>query len=236
MSSTLESLDTDPTLTGLTEMALKRPDGIRSVARRPEQQPRVILYLLLIGLAGIALFSLAFTVILSCAPGLEWMPRISLGNRTLLRPILTYSAGMAGALGLCLPSFYFYGLLAGVRASMLQVTAISLHAFAKSGMVLMGLLPIYVGAVLGLIVLGATGGPFYPLLIGAGILLPFLAGLASLKVMYDGFTDFVHTLPEDRAASRAPMVRLLAAAWGALYAVVAPVTLWAVHTRLERLL
>ena len=236
MSDESTVVDLEPTIANLTEMTLKRPDDLRSVARDEELQPRVVLNLLLIGLAGIALFSMAFTIILACAPPLDWVPRVSLTDRSLFRPVLTYTIGMVGALGLCLPSFYFYGLLAGVRASMLQVTAISLHALANTGMILMGLLPIYVGAILGLIVLGATDGPIYPFLIGVGLLLPFLAGLATLRVMYRGFVDLVRTLPEARAESRAPMVRLLAVAWAMLYTAVAPVTLWAVRTQLEKVL
>jgi hypothetical protein len=229
-------VDLEPTFTNLTEMTLKRPQDVRSLARDEDLQPRVVLNLLLIGLAGIALFSAAFTLILACAPPLDWVPRVSLRDRSVFRPVLTYTIGMVGALGICLPSFYFYGLLAGVRASMLQVTAISLHALANTGMVLMGLLPIYVGAILGVIVLGATDGRFYPFLVGLGLLLPFIAGLANLNVMYAGFTDLIRTLPETRAASRAPMVRLLALAWAALYSAVAPVTLWAVRTQLEKIL
>lgn len=236
MSDEPTVVDLEPTLANLTEMTLKRPDDLRSVARDEELQPRVVLNLLLIGLAGLALFSIAFTIILACAPPLDWVPRVSLTDRSLLRPVLTYTIGMVGALGLCLPSFYFYGLLAGVRASMLQVTAISLHALANTGMILMGVLPIYVGAILGVIVLGATDGPVYPLLVGVGLLLPFMAGLATLRVMYRGFVDLTRTLPDTRAESRAPMVRLLAVAWAALYTAVAPVTLWAVRTQLEKIL
>ncbi len=236
MTSEQAVADLEPTLVNLTEMTLKRPDDLRSVSRDEDLQPRVVLNLLLIGLAGIALFSAAFTVILACSPPLDWVPRVSLRDRSILRPMLTYTIGMAGALGICLPSFYFYGLLAGVRASMLQVTAISLHALANTGIVLMGLLPIYVGAILALIVAGATEGSLYSLMVGIGLLLPFIAGLANLRVMVKGFSDLLRTLPEARAERRAPMVRLLALAWAALYTAVAPVTLWAVRTQLEKLL
>lgn len=236
MTEEINTLSLEPTFSNLTEMALKRPEDVRSVSRDEELQPRVVLNLLLIGLAGIALFSFAFTLILACAPRLDWVPRVSLTDPSLLRPVLTYTIGMVGALGICLPSFYFYGLLAGVRASMLQVTAIALHALANTGIILMGLLPIYVGAILGIIVLGATDHVVYPLLVGVGLVLPFIAGLVNLKVMYEGFVDLIRTLPQTRAASRAPMVRLLALAWAALYTAVAPVTLWAVRTQLEKLL
>ena len=236
MTEELNVIDMEPTFANLTDMTLKRPEDVRSVARDEELQPRVVLNLLLIGLAGIALFSIAFTIILACAPQLSWVPRVSFHDRSILRPVLSYTLGMIGALGICLPSFYFYGLLAGVRASMLQVTAISLHALANTGVILMGLLPIYVGGILAVIVLGATNGLVYPFLVALGLLLPFLAGLVSLKVMYEGFVDLIRTLPETRMESRAPMVRMLALAWACLYTAVAPVTLWAVRTQLEKIL
>jgi len=236
MTEELNVIDMEPTFVNLTDMTLKRPEDVRSVARDEELQPRVVLNLLLIGLSGIALFSIAFTIILACAPQLSWVPRVSFHDRSILRPVLSYTIGMVGALGICLPSFYFYGLLAGVRASMLQVTAISLHALANTGVILMGLLPIYVGGILAVIVLGATDGLAYPFLVALGLLLPFLAGLVSLKVMYEGFVDLIRTLPGTRMESRAPMVRLLALAWACLYTAVAPVTLWAVRTQLEKIL
>src|SRR6185436_8028189 len=229
-------LELEPTFVNLTEMTLKRPQDVRAMAREGDLQPRVVLNLLLIGLAGIALFSAAFTVILACSPPLSWVPRVSFHDRSILRPMLSYTIGMVDALGICLPSFYFYGLLSGIRASMLQVTAISLHALATTGIILMGLLPIYVGSILGVIVLGATNGLVYPFLVAVGLLLPFLAGLTSLKVMYEGFVDLIRTLPETRMESRAPMVRMLALAWACLYTAVAPVTLWAVRTQLEKIL
>jgi len=236
MTDPLNVIDLEPTFANLTEMTLKRPEDVRAVARDEELQPRVVLNLLLIGLSGIALFSLAFTIILASSPQLPWVPRVSFHDRSILRPVLSYTIGMVGALGICLPSFYFYGLLAGIRASMLQVTAISLHALATTGIILMGLLPIYVGSILGVIVLGATTGLVYPFLVAIGLLLPFMAGLTSLKVMYEGFVDLIRTLPETRMESRAPMVRLLALGWACLYTAVAPVTLWAVRTQLEKIL
>src|SRR5215204_2086245 len=108
MTDELALVDREPTFAELTEMTLKRPDDLRSVTRNEDLQPRVVLNLLLIGLAGIALFSIAFTIILACAPPLDWAPRVSLRDRSLFRPVLTYTIGMVGALGLCLPSFYFY--------------------------------------------------------------------------------------------------------------------------------
>lgn len=232
----MQVYELEPTFVNLTEMTLKRPEDVRAVVKDEPSQPRAILNLLLLGLAGISLYSVVFTVIVALAPRVEWMPRVSLDDPSAARPLLINTIGMAGALGICLPSFYFYGLLAGVRATMLQVVGISLHALARTGVILMGLLPVYVAAILGVVVLGATGGGAYESLMLAGVLLPFLSGLSTLPVMVRGFVDLTETLPEARAASRAPMVRLLALAWAVLYTTVAPVTLWAVHTQLEKIL
>ncbi len=232
----MQVTELEPTFVNLTEMTLKRPEDVRAVVKDEPSQPRAVLNLLLLGLAGISLYSAVFTAIAALAPRVDWMPPVALADPSAARPLLTYSIGMVGALGICLPSFYFYGLLAGVRASMLQVAAISLHALARTGVILMGLLPVYVAAILGMVVLGATEGLAYEALLMAGVLLPFLAGLSSLPVCYRGFLDLIETLPEARAAGRAPMVRLLALAWAALYTTVAPVTLWAVKTQLEKIL
>ena len=57
------------------------------------------------------------------------------------------------ATGVCLPSFYFYGLLAGVKLSMLQATAHAVKCLAVTAVVLVGALPIYVAVMrLGMIV------------------------------------------------------------------------------------
>lgn len=227
----------EPSLANLTEMTLKRPDDVRTVLRGEREQPRAILNLLLLGLAGIGLYSIVFTVIIATADRvLPFMTPVRLDDATVFKPFLVYSVGMVAALGICLPAFYFYGLLAGVRATMLQMTAISLHAFARSGIILMGLLPLYVAAILGIDILGYTDRLSYDILLGWGVILPFVAGATSLRVAYLGFTDLLRTLPEARAERRAPMVRLLAVAWAVLYTVVAPVTLWAVKTNLETVL
>lgn len=221
----------EPDLPQLAEMTLRRPQDVQDVVREGRDRPRTILNLLIIGLSGIALFSVVFTFILSRAPSL--LPFMDPVTPMDPRPLLTYVIGMAGTLGICLPSFYFYALLAGVRATMAQVAAISVHALARTGIVLMGLLPIYVGAILGLIVLGITDVFLYDVLLGIGVVLPFLAGLSTLPIVYRGFTDLLSTIPEARAERRAPMVRLLALAWAILYTVVAPVTLWAVRSQFE---
>ena len=68
---------------------------------------------------------------------------------------LAYVLGLIAATGVCLPSFYFYGLLSGVRITVLQVTTHITEGMAATALMLLGLLPIYVAYVLGLIVFEA---------------------------------------------------------------------------------
>src|SRR5204863_127660 len=63
---------------------------------------------------------------------------------------LAYPVGLVASTGICLPAFYFFGLLAGVRASLLQVTAHVLTGKAATALLLLGLLPIYLAVTLGL--------------------------------------------------------------------------------------
>ncbi len=57
---------------------------------------------------------------------------------------LAYSLGLVAATGICLPSFYFYGLLAGVKMTFLQVVTHCLKGQAATAIMLIGILPIYV--------------------------------------------------------------------------------------------
>ena len=68
---------------------------------------------------------------------------------------LAYTVGLVAATGICLPSFYFYGLLAGVRISFLQVVTHCLKGQASTAIMLIGILPIYVAVALGMLIFAA---------------------------------------------------------------------------------
>ena len=53
-----------------------------------------------------------------------------------------YNLGLVAATCICLPSFYFFALLAGVRMTMLQVVGQVLRCKASSAIVLVGVLPV----------------------------------------------------------------------------------------------
>ena len=114
---------------------------------------------------------------------------------------LAYVLGLVGATGVCLPSFYFYGLLAGVKLSMLQSAAHAVKCLAVTSVVLVGALPIYVAISLGMIVFSAPAEGIR-WIIGPGLALPFVAGLWGVKTLFLGFADLAETLPPCRKAER----------------------------------
>jgi len=139
-----------------------------------------------------------------------------------------YVMGLIAATGVCLPSFYFYGLLSGVRITILQVTTHMMEGMAATSLMLIGLLPIYVAYVLGLIVFEAPWASLVPM-IYTGLLLPFIAGLWGLRTIYRGFMQLADTLPPERRCQRQCFLRRLTVACTACYTAVTPVmiyTLW----------
>ena len=144
---------------------------------------------------------------------------------------LAYVLGLVAATGVCLPSFYFYGLLAGVKLSMLQAAAHAVKCLAVTAVVLVGVLPIYVAVSLGMIVFSAPA-EWMRLTIGLGLALPFVAGLWGVRTLFVGFTDLADTLPSCRKADRACFLRRLTLAWSACYTTVTPVMIYWLWTRL----
>src|SRR5262249_40230902 len=98
----------------------------------------------------------------------------------------------------------------------------------STAVMLLGILPIYVAIVLGMVVFQA------PLLnleiaLDLGLGLPFVAGLWGAWSIYRGFLALADTLPAARRCRRTCFLRRLTVAWAACYSVVMPVmiyTLW----------
>ena len=93
-----------------------------------------------------------------------WLPHLpparaghwSMGNLTA-----AYTLGLIAANGICLPSFYFYGLLAGLRTTMLAIAAQAIKAMASGGLALVGLLPVYLALALTGLITPARAGIGY---------------------------------------------------------------------------
>jgi len=238
-------------LANLVELVLKNQPRLNYLARQPVMQRELIPRLLGIALAGYAAFGVVLAM-LFCLAGIwpelnslaAWLeggcngPLVTFEATTgvwthwldgsALHLILAYSIGMCAAIGVCLPSFYFYGLLAGLKTSMLQVAAHALKAAATSAIALLGILPIYLAGVLGLVVFEFPRSGV-DLALTWGLTLPFVAGLLGVNSLYTGFVDLSDTLPFAGRWERVLFLKRLMVAWCGCFTAVTPVmiyTLW----------
>jgi hypothetical protein len=218
----------DDSVLGIVELLLKDPDRVERLNRDAARVPVLVPRFLAISLASYTLFAAAMTLIFWLVPALA-LPSIIAANgwskAQALGLLLGYTLGMVAAVGICLPSFYFYGLLAGVKMSMLGVVAHTLKGQAAGAITLIGILPIYVAAALGLWVFNAPQETLrFWLYLGLG--LPFLAGWWGLRSIYRSFMGLADTLPPERRCRRECFLRRLTLSWTAVYAVVSPVMIY----------
>jgi hypothetical protein len=223
----------DSKTTELVELMLKDQRRLDSLIREEAHAPELIPRLLAIALLGFTIFGIAATLIMNLGDlPPSWVPRAQLSDGTWANLTLAYVFGLIAATGVCLPSFYFYGLLAGVKLSMLQSVAHAVKCLAVTAVVLVGALPIYVAIALGMIVFSAPD-EWMRSTIMLGLALPFVAGLWGVKTLFLGFADLADTLPARLKADRARFLRRLTAAWAACYTTVTPVMIIWLWTRLS---
>jgi hypothetical protein len=200
---------------------------IRDEARTPELIPR----LLMLALLGFTVFGIAATLILNLVSAVPlWVPSTRWSDGTWPGLTVAYVVGLVAAAGVCLPSFYFYGLLAGVKLSMLQATAHSVKCLAVTAVVLVGALPIYVAVSMGMAVFSAPAD-WMQWTVGVGLALPFLAGLWGVRSLFVGFTALADTLPAHRQVRRKLFLHRLTLAWSLCYTAVTPVMILWLWTR-----
>ena len=218
---------------GLTELLLKHPGSLDRLARDETQQAWLVPSLLAIAVTSFGLFALILVVTLDAAPTAalpaplaEWRPGHRVASAVGLW--LAYTLGFTLTIGVCLPSFWFYGLLAGIRASWLQVTAQMVKGQAATSMMLLGVLPVYFTATLGAVIFRAPPETLRAVLwIGVG--LPFLVGLWGVRAIYRGFVGLSDTMPVERRCGRRWWLEWLTLACSICYTAVCPVmifTLW----------
>ena len=222
----------DPPTRELVELMLKDGRRLDVLLRDEALAPELIQRLLTVALVGFTIFGIAATLIVNLAGAQPaWMPSARWSDGTWRSLTLAYVLGLVAATGVCLPSFYFFGLLAGVKLSMLQATAHAVKCLAVAAVVLVGALPIYVAVALGMIVFAAPV-EWVRWTIGLGLALPFVAGLWGVRSLFVGFTDLAETLPACRQARRGCFLRRLTLAWSACYTTVTPVMIYWLWTRL----
>jgi hypothetical protein len=222
----------DPSALGLAELLLKNRSQVDDMVRDESLQAVLIPRFLGIAVTSFTVFSLALAMLLSPMPA-ENLPGflreawIRSPGQAGVSLWFAYTFGLIAATGVCLPSFYFYGLLSGVRITLLQVTAHIMQGMAATSLMLLGLLPIYVAYVLGMIVFHATGTSIRPM-IYIGLALPFVAGLYGVRTIYRGFMQLADTLPPERRCRRSCFLRRLTVACSACYTAVTPVMIYKV--------
>ncbi len=249
-----------PRLFGLVELILKDRPRLESLLRDPALAGELIPRFMAISLTGFTFFGVALACLLALegveihlmpipdalrgdAPELMSFDAgaslADIGIRRAcisgMRLIAAYDLGLVAAAGICLPSLYFYGLLAGVPMSMARVTAHTLKGMATTATALVGILPIYLAFGLGAAVFSAPSGLVNSTL-QIGLILPFLAGLFGIRSLYGGFNALAGTLPADRRCQRACLLRRLVVSWAVCYTAVTPVmiyTLWEYFSRLS---
>jgi hypothetical protein len=215
----------------LVDLILKDRRRLDSFIRDDARSPDIIPRLLALALLGFTIFGVTATLIVNLVPALPaWMPLTRWSDGTWASLTIAYVVGLVASAGVCLPSFYFYGLLAGVKLSMLQATAHTVKCLAVTAVVLVGALPIYVAVSMGMAVFSAPAD-WMRCTIGVGLLLPFMAGLWGVRSLFVGFTDLADTLPGWRQVRRRVFLRRLTLAWSVCYTAVTPVMIFWLWTR-----
>lgn len=258
-STTSGQEPTKTSVADLVELILKRRDRLERLIRDPSLQPVLLPKFLAISLAGFVFFGVALSLVFTSAgqwPQLATIRDIMAGEAHSVATfdffasgetrisrwfdgsaealIAAYAIGLIAATGICLPSLYFYGLLAGVRMTMLDVVIQSLKSKATASVALVGILPIY--AALGLaVVIFDLPEPLRNATLWLGLILPFLAGLFGTYSLYEGLAGFADTLPPARQCERGCFLRRLVFSWAACYTAITPVmihSLWVLFARI----
>ncbi|MGE5190945.1 MAG: hypothetical protein ACM3U2_00470 [Deltaproteobacteria bacterium] len=247
-----------PKLLELVELILKDRPRLERVIRDPSLAAELIPRFLAVSLVGFTLFGVAMALVVHAvgvrlelasmkavlegtAPGLvRFEPLGARSGREMvnaitagLRLISAYDLGLIAAAGVCLPSLYFYGLLAGIPMSLARVTVHTVKAMATTAVALVGILPIYVAFSLGAAIFHAPAVVAESVL-WLGLLLPFGAGLFGVNSLYTGFTGLTNSLPPECRYRRSCFLRRLVVSWSVCYTAVTPVmifTLWEYFSR-----
>lgn len=224
----------DPRVGQLVELLLKRPAEVDRLVADPAEQGRLVPRFVAIALAGFATFGVAATLALNASqawprhvPPADWLGA-SAGNL-----VIAYCAGFVAAIGVCLPSFYFYTLLAGVRLTMLAVTTHAVKSLAAGAVALVGIVPIALSMVLGIEVFGLAPlwgeRASYTLLI-----VPFISGLYAVYSLYAGILDQAERQRLTSDGERTMFLKQLIVAWSVCYTAVTPLMVYTLWNQLPR--
>jgi len=242
-----------PSLLELLELILKDRPRLERIIHDPSLSAELLPRLLAVALIGFTLFGSTLAIIIAAVgvqvhlaavadvlngtvprliefvrdtPAAGYTPLASL--LAAVKLIAAYDLGLVAAAGVCLPSLYFYGLLAGIPLSLARVTVHTLKGMATTAVALVGVLPIYMAWALGVAVFQLPN-EFVDAVLWLGLILPFITGLFGVSSLYSGFAALAHALPSECRGQRACLLRRLVVSWSVCYTAVTPVmiyTLW----------
>lgn len=138
------------------------------------------------------------------------------------------TVGFFAAICAGLPSYWFYGIVAKIRAPAWRLAAELVRVQAVGAVVLVGVLPFWLTATLALHLVGVDVLRFGPWM-ALTYTLPFLAGSFGIAGLYRSFERMRTTLGE---TGRLPAL-LLTAWWVVLFVYTAPITIWSLFTALH---
>lgn len=148
--------------------------------------------------------------------------QVWLGGHPMLTLPVAFVGAFLTALGVCLPTFYFFTQLSGLDASFRLVTAQAVRVMARTAVLLLGALPFYAALSLSRAV-SSLVSPQTVLAVGFG--LPFFIGLFGIASLYASFRSLLRVLPITHERRGRFLLRMVLA-WGAVYSAVAPVALY----------
>jgi hypothetical protein len=216
----------------LVELLLKDESRVDELKRAVQNQREILPRFMLIAQASYLAYSLIMLLVINLAPAGSQphslalkMPAADWRDGTGLGLVLAYNLGIVLAACVCLPSFYFYSLLAGVRLTWLQIVGLIAKGMAANSIMLLGILPIYVAVVLGGVVFGAPEAELQWTL-KIGLLLPFIAGLWGLRAIYEGIMDLLDAGGQADCSHRRCFLRRLTLSWAAVYTAVLPIMIY----------
>lgn len=221
----------------VVEMLLKNQRRLDQLLRTEQGQAELIPRLLAVAVGGLALYGVTATVMLNIARDHSgfWLPGLPAAywnGSSAASLVIAYSVGLLAACGICLPSFYFYSLLAGVRMSMLAAAAHALKCAAATAVALVGILPLYVAGSLNVLVYSrsALWLTFFTSLV---LILPFLAGIWGVVCLNRGFSTLADTIPSEFRGERTCLLRRLILAWSGCFTFVTPLVIYALWQHLS---
>jgi len=216
----------DPSAFQLMNWMLTDRGRFREAIADEDWQPALLPRLLAIAMGCLFAYGIVmWAVIASTGTQLSFMTGGVPGRPWFLSVPLAYALGMIGAVGICLPSFYFFALQCGFKPTLRNIVIAIAGGQALTSVFLIGILPVFAACILGAERLG--GGPaLLSKWTTFGLFLPVVAGFVGAAELHEWFTGLAATLPADARARREGVVGFLGLWSTGLYVVVAPVLVY----------